>query len=129
MYEKKNPMEYTNCPIRITLDIIAGSWKLWLIQEINKGIVRPSDIQRSIGIASKRVLNKQLKELEEVGIITKTIYPVLPLKVEYRLTDAGKGLLPIMKAMEEWGENYKESFLKLMEKNGLSEKRGVSDNG
>ncbi|MDD7456150.1 MAG: helix-turn-helix domain-containing protein [Bacteroidales bacterium] len=116
MYEKKKPMEYANCPIRITLDIIAGSWKLWLIQEISNGIVRPSDIQRSIGIASKRVLNKQLKELEEVGIITKTIYPVLPLKVEYHLTDAGKGLLPIMKAMEQWGEEYKNTFLELRSK-------------
>ncbi|MBR8709846.1 helix-turn-helix transcriptional regulator [Bacteroides pyogenes] len=122
MYEKKNPMEYANCPIRITLDIIAGSWKLWLIQEINNGIVRPSDIQRSIGIASKRVLNKQLRELEEVGIITKTIYPVIPLKVEYHLTDAGKGLLPIMEAMEQWGKEYKNTFLELRSKNKIIQK-------
>lgn len=116
MYEKKNVVDYANCPVRITLDIITGSWKVWLIHEISIGITRPSDIQRSIGIASKRVLNKQLKELEQMGIVTKTIYPILPLKVEYHLTEAGKSLLPIIEAMEKWGEEYKNTFLSLIEK-------------
>lgn len=119
MYEKKNIVDYKNCPVRITLDIINGSWKVWLIHEINRGVTRPSEIQRSIGIASKRVLNKQLKELEQIGIIKKTIYPVIPLKVEYHLTDAGIGLLPIIDAMEEWGEKYKNTFLELISKNKI----------
>lgn len=112
MYKRKNPMDYTECSVRIPIDILAGSWKAWLILEINKGIARPSDLQRSIAIATKRVLSKQLKELEEQGIIGKTVYPVLPLKVEYYLTDAGKDLIPILEQLEKWGDRHKVNSLK-----------------
>ena len=112
MYERKNPMDYTDCSVRIPIDILAGSWKAWLISEINKGISRPSELQRSIKIASKRVLSKQLKELEEQGIVWKKIYPVVPLKVEYYLTEAGKGLLPILEQLESWGDKYKKTISK-----------------
>jgi len=107
MYQKKNPMDYTDCSVRIPLDILAGSWKAWLINEISKGINRPSDLHRSIAIAPKRALTKQLKELEQQGILEKTIYPVIPMKVEYRLTEAGKDLLPILEQLEKWGDKYK----------------------
>jgi len=108
MYQKKNPMNYTNCSVRIPLDILSGSWKAWLICEINKGVIRPSDLYRSIAVAPKRALTKQLKELELQGIVGKTIYPVLPMKVEYYLTGAGKDLLPILDQLEKWGDKYKE---------------------
>jgi DNA-binding HxlR family transcriptional regulator len=107
MYKKKNPVDYANCSIRVPIDIISGSWKVWLILEINKGVSRPSDLYRTIGIAPRRVLTKQLKELEEQGIVAKTVYPVIPLKVEYFLTEAGKALIPILVDLEEWGDKYK----------------------
>lgn len=107
MYQKKNPMDYANCPVRIPLDILAGSWKAWLIIEINKGVSRPSELYRSIGIAPKRALTKQLTELEKQGIVGKNIYPVIPMKVEYYLTQAGKDLLPILEQLEKWGTKYK----------------------
>ncbi len=112
MYQKKNPMDYTDCSVRIPLDILLGSWKAWLIQEINKGIVRPSDLHRAIAIAPKRALTKQLTELEQQGIVEKTIYPVIPMKVEYNLTQAGKDLLPILEQLEKWGGKYKEVVLR-----------------
>lgn len=107
MYQKKNTIDYTNCPVRIPLDILSGSWKAWLIIEINKGVSRPSELFRSIGIAPKRALTKQLKELEQQGIVEKTVYPVVPMKVEYYLTQAGKDLLPILEQLEKWGKKHR----------------------
>lgn len=111
MYVKKNPMDYSDCSIRIAIDILSSSWNAWLISEINNGVVRPCDLQRSISVAPKRVLTKQLSKLEKIGILEKKIYPVLPLKVEYSLTDAGKELIPIIDQLWKWGDKYKDSCL------------------
>lgn len=115
MYEKKNPMDYTDCSVRLPIDILSGSWKAWLILEISKGVVRPSDLHRSIAIAPKRALTKQLSELEKSGIVGKTIFAEIPMRVEYYLTDAGKDLLPIMEQMEKWGNKYKTEILEKVE--------------
>lgn len=111
MYVKKNPIDYSDCSARIAIDILSSSWNAWLLLEINRGIVRPCDLQRSISIAPKRVLTKQLGELERIGILEKKVYPVLPLKVEYSLTDAGKRLIPIIDQMEKWGDQYKDEYI------------------
>lgn len=111
MYVKKNPMDYSDCSIRIAIDILSSSWNAWLISEINNGVVRPCDLQRSISVAPKRVLTKQLGKLEKIGILEKKIYPVLPLKVEYSLTDAGKELIPIIDQLWKWGDKYKDRCL------------------
>ncbi len=112
MYVKKNPLDYSDCPVRIGIDILSSSWNAWLIWEISKGVIRPCDLQRSISVAPKRVLTKQLGELEKMGILEKKIYPVLPLKVEYYLTDTGRKLLPIIEMLWQWGDEYKEEFIK-----------------
>ncbi|MCC9018723.1 MULTISPECIES: helix-turn-helix domain-containing protein [Flavobacterium] len=114
MYERKIEKEYS-CGIEITSEIIGGKWKPTLINLIHEGIIRPSDLQRAMPAASRRALNIQLNELQEHGIIEKKIYPVLPLKVEYSLTEFGTSLLPITLAMEEWGNKYREHFRKLLE--------------
>ncbi|MEN5058280.1 winged helix-turn-helix transcriptional regulator [Sphingobacterium kitahiroshimense] len=82
MYEKKIPKDFS-CGISITFEIIGGKWKPCLIDSINKGIRRPSEIAKKHPLASKRVLSLQLKELETYGVVKKVIYPVLPPKVEY----------------------------------------------
>ncbi|MDL2223554.1 helix-turn-helix transcriptional regulator [Bacteroidales bacterium OttesenSCG-928-M11] len=111
MYVKKNPMDYSDCSVRIAIDILSVSWNAWLIGEISNGVVRPCDLHRTISVAPKRVLTKQLGELEKMGILEKKVYPVLPLKVEYYLTDAGKELIPILDKLREWGDKYKEEFI------------------
>lgn len=110
MYVKKNPMDYSSCSIRLAIDILSKSWNAWLILEIHKGVVRPCDLQRTISVAPKRVLTKQLGELEKMGILEKKIYPILPLKVEYALTDTGKELIPILELLSQWGETHKNSL-------------------
>ncbi|NQD71836.1 helix-turn-helix transcriptional regulator [Sphingobacterium shayense] len=109
MYEKKIPKDFS-CGMSITLEIIGGKWKPCLIDSIHKGVHRPSELARKHPDASKRVLNLQLKELEEHGVVEKIIYPVLPPKVEYFLTEMGESLLPIVNLMENWGTEYMNEF-------------------
>jgi DNA-binding HxlR family transcriptional regulator len=114
MYERKIKRDYI-CGLDITTEIIGGKWKPCLINLIHKNVMRPSDLQRAMPLASRRALNIQLNELEEHGIISKTIYAVLPPKVEYRLTSFGECLLPITMAMENWGNEYMDQFKHLVE--------------
>jgi len=104
MYEKKMPLPL-ECGLTVTKEVLGGKWKANLIYAISEGILRPSDLQRAIPGSTKRVLNLQLKELEEFHILTKKIYRQLPPKVEYSLTGLGQTVLPIIKMMNQWGEH------------------------
>jgi DNA-binding HxlR family transcriptional regulator len=102
MYQKKIPQSF-DCGIVLTKEVLNGKWKPSLLYHIWQGVQRPSALQRRIPEATRRVLNVQLNELEQHGLISKTIYPQLPPKVEYSLTDFGLSLLPVIEAMSNWG--------------------------
>jgi DNA-binding HxlR family transcriptional regulator len=104
MYEKKIPL-VLECGLTVTKEVLGGKWKANLIYAISEGILRPSDLQRAIPGSTKRVLNQQLKELEEFNVLSKKIYHQLPPKVEYSLTKLGETLMPIIKMMNQWGEH------------------------
>jgi DNA-binding HxlR family transcriptional regulator len=104
MYEKKIIPDL-NCGLDLVGEVLWGKWKMRLLWFINDGNKRPSELQRKIPDASRRVLNVQLKELEEHELVSKIIYPVVPPKVEYSLTDFGKGLIPLIDALGRWGED------------------------
>lgn len=110
MYEKKIRNEYIDCGMGITMEMIGGKWKPCLILSISKGLKRPTELHKAHPSASPRVLNQQLAELEDYGIIEKKVYPVLPPKVEYSLTTFGKTILHIIDAMEKWGLEYQDTF-------------------
>lgn len=112
MYEKKIARVH-ECGMGITMEVLGGKWKPCLIFAIHNGLKRPSEIHRYIPAASPRVLNQQLAELEQHGIVEKKIFPVLPPKVEYSLTASGKSLLDIIATMNEWGSRYEKTFKKL----------------
>ena len=105
MYERKIPINL-GCGIEVTMNVIGGKWKPWLINRLREGHHRPIDIQRAIPIADKRVLTQQLNELENMGIVHKIIYPVIPAKVEYFLTEKGRDLLSVFYAISQWGMKY-----------------------
>lgn len=107
MYERKIPID-VNCGMGMTMEIIGGKWKPCLVLNIHNGARRPSELQRLNRHASRQVLNVQLKELEEHGIIERVVYPVLPPKVEYFLTDLGRSLLPVLEMMDKWGDQYRK---------------------
>lgn len=106
MYERKIPID-TNCGVTVTQFVIGGKWKTYLINCITKGYHRPIDFQKVIEGATKRVLTQQLNELEEMGIVRKVVYPVVPMKVEYFLTELGNSLVPIIRMMDDWGNKHR----------------------
>lgn len=113
MYERKT-VPNLNCGLDLIGEVLYGKWKMRLLWFINEGYQRPSELQRKIPDASRRVLNIQLKELEEHDLVTKIIYPVVPPKVEYSLTDFGKTLLPIISAIGNWGDEHEARLRSLI---------------
>ena len=123
MYTHKIEKHY-DCGIKVTMDIIGGKWKPCIINNIHNGIKRPSELQRAIPYASRRSLNIQLNELEQHGVIQKKIFPVLPPKVEYELTEFGTRLLPLTLHMERWGNEHKQEFFAISDRTALLEQKG-----
>lgn len=107
MKDRKIPLNL-NCGLDLIGEVLYGKWKIRLLWFINEGHKRPSELQRKIPDASRRVLNIQLKELEEHELVSKVIYPVVPPKVEYSLTDFGKTLIPVISALGQWGNENEE---------------------
>ena len=106
MYQKKIA-NTLSCGSVLTKEVLHGKWKSTLLAGIAQGIQRPSAMQRMLPSATRRVLNVQLNELEHHGLISKTIFPELPPKVEYHLTDLGRSLLPVIDVMEQWGNAHR----------------------
>jgi DNA-binding HxlR family transcriptional regulator len=113
MYERKIPLP-VDCGLHLTKEVLNGKWKANLIYAISEQIKRPSELQRAMSGATKRVLTLQLKQLEEHGIITKRIYPQLPPKVEYSLTSLGESLMPLIDAMNHWGDQNRTCLEKVI---------------
>jgi len=99
-----------DCGLHLTKEVLNGKWKPALLNAISMNIKRPSDILRLLPGATRRVLSVQLKELEEHGLVEKKIYPQLPPKVEYSLTKIGWSLMPVIDALNQWGDANR-SFL------------------
>lgn len=113
MYERKI-IPNLNCGLDLIGEVLYGKWKIRLLWFIHQGHKRPSELQRKIPDASRRVLNIQLKELEEHELVSKTIYPVVPPKVEYALTEFGESLIPIISALGQWGDQYEDRLRMLI---------------
>ncbi len=105
MYERKIPIDY-ECGLGVAMEVIGSKWKFCLLDEISKGIKRPRDLAIAINGISKRVMQQQLKELEFHGVIGKTVFTQIPLKVEYHLTESGKSILPLISAIDQWGLDF-----------------------
>lgn len=113
MYERKIPLSL-NCGLDLIGEVLYGKWKIRLLWFIHEGYKRPSELQRKIPDASRRVLNIQLKELEEHELIIKKIYPVVPPKVEYSLTEFGETLIPVISLLGQWGDEHQERLRHLI---------------
>lgn len=97
-----------HCPVEAAMDVIGGKYKAQIIFELIDGTKRYNEIQRALPQATPRMLSKQLKELEADDVINRTLYPVVPPKTEYSLTEFGQTLVPIVQALCKWGEHYFE---------------------
>lgn len=109
-YEKKIPVDL-DCPLRLTMSLIESKWKSCLLDELRDGQPRrPSQLHKCLPEAAPRVLDLQLKEMTEDGLVLKTIFPELPPRSEYRISPLGASLLPIIDAMLKWGLDHFEIF-------------------
>lgn len=116
MYQKKIA-NTLNCGSVLTKEVLHGKWKSTLLVGIAQGIQRPSAMQRMLPSATRRVLNVQLTELEHHGLVSKTIFPELPPRVEYQLTELGRSLLPVIEVMEQWGNAHRIELEQALAKN------------
>lgn len=97
-----------SCPVEVTLSVVAGKWKVIILKYLGGGTKRFSELQRSIPQITRKMLTQQLRELENDGLIIRTVYPQVPPKVEYALSDYGKTFYPVLESMAEWGYNHME---------------------
>ena len=103
--------EMPACPVATTVQLIGSKWKLLIMRNLLQRSWRFNELRKDLEGISQKVLTDSLRSMEEDGIITRTVYPEVPPRVEYALSDLGESMRPIMNAMEEWGTNYKENHL------------------
>ena len=95
------------CPVETTLTLISDKWKVLIIRDLLPGTKRFGELKKSTGSVSQMVLTSQLRQMEESGLLIRTVFPEVPPRVEYTLTELGQSLKPVLDAMWSWGEEYK----------------------
>ena len=103
--------EMPACPVATTVQLIGSKWKLLIMRNLLKRPWRFNELRRDLGGISQKVLTDSLRSMEEDGIITRTVYPEVPPRVEYALSDLGESMRPIIQAMEQWGTEYKKNHV------------------
>ncbi len=110
MPNKKLPSNLPACPVEVTLLLLSNKWTILILRDLLSGTKRFGELKKSLSGVSQKVLTANLRSLEEKGIIEREVYPEVPPRVEYTLTDLGKTLEPIIDSMHAWGEFYKSTF-------------------
>ncbi|MSS62501.1 winged helix-turn-helix transcriptional regulator [Velocimicrobium porci] len=104
--------EMPSCPVEVTLMLISNRWNVLIIRDLLEGTKRFGELKKSINGISPKVLTANLRAMEENGLLTRKVYPEVPPKVEYTLTDIGYSLKPILDDMVVWGTEYKRKIKK-----------------
>ncbi|MFT8736430.1 MAG: helix-turn-helix domain-containing protein [Zymomonas mobilis] len=97
------------CPVEGTLNLIDGKWKGVILYHLFEKTLRFNELRRRLPDITQRMLTKQLRELEKNNLIIRTVYPVIPPKVEYSLSELGRSLEPVIAALKTWGDRYLSS--------------------
>lgn len=108
----KCPSTYS-CPVEATLELIGGKYKALILFHLIDETLRFNQLQKLIPQATPKMLTQQLRELEKDGLLSRTVYPVVPPKVEYSLTAFGQSIIPVLNAMCNWGTDYLDSLAKV----------------
>ena len=99
------------CPVELTLLLISNKWKILIIRDLLDGTKRFSELKKSINNISQKVLTSNLREMEENELLTRKVYPEVPPRVEYTLTDIGYSLKPLLDDMDKWGTWYRNEVI------------------
>ena len=97
------------CPVTVALSVIGGKWKVIILWHLQDGVKRFGELQKLVKGISQKMLTQELRDLEGAGLVSRKVYPVVPPKVEYSLTETGWSLEPVLKQLCEWGKMYRES--------------------
>ena len=100
------------CPVELAMDIIGGKWKAVILWYLANGTLRFHELKKEITTISERVLTRELRQLEKHHLIRRQVYPEVPPRVEYTLTDFGKGIIPLLNHISRFGEDYAARFSK-----------------
>jgi DNA-binding HxlR family transcriptional regulator len=105
----REPVRRTSidCPTELVMEVVGGKWKLVLLEHLLPGTLRFRQLQRAVPTITARMLTRQLRELEDDGLVRRVVYPQVPPKVEYSLTEAGRSLEPLLGQLRAWGEWYR----------------------
>ena len=112
MIENNEDSKVDKCPVETALDVLAGKWKILILWYLKNETKRLNELQKLLPRTTQKMLIQKLRELEEDGIIHREVYPVVPPKVEYSLTEYGETLKPIIKQLYLWGEIHKKRVSK-----------------
>ena len=104
----KTKDELPACPVATTVQLIGSKWKLLILRNLLQRPWRFNELRKDVEGISQKVLTDSLRSMEDDGIITRTVYPEVPPRVEYALSELGESMRPIITAMEQWGSAYKE---------------------
>lgn len=94
------------CPVETTVQLIGSKWRLLIMRDLLDGPRRFGQLKASVGSISQKVLTTNLREMEERGLVVRRVYPEVPPRVEYELTDVGESLRPVIDALGTWGKTY-----------------------
>ena len=94
------------CPVETTLEVIGGKWKTVILYHLREGKKRFGELKRAMPLTTQKVLTQQLRELEADGVVSRRVFPEVPPRVEYALTDLGRSLEPVLAAMCTWGAEF-----------------------
>ena len=95
-------------PVELALDVIGGKWKMPILWRLAKRTWRYNELRRDLAGISHKMLTQQLRDLERSGLLTRTVYPVVPPHVEYELTDLGRTTVPVIETLRSWGALYRK---------------------
>ena len=101
-----------DCPVEMTLQLIGDKWKILILRDLLTGTKRLGELKKSVTGITQKVLTSNLRSMESSGLVTREVFPEVPPRVEYTLTDTGYSLEPILDSMYSWGENYKTKLNK-----------------
>ena len=103
-----DPAELPACPVETIAQLIGSKWRLLIMRDLLDGTKRFGELKRSLGSISQKVLTSNLREMEERGLVERRVYPEVPPRVEYSLTEAGASLRPVIDAVRTWGVDYQQ---------------------
>ncbi|MHA8138597.1 winged helix-turn-helix transcriptional regulator [Lactobacillaceae bacterium Scapto_B20] len=107
----KKLVQNGSCPVATTISLLNSQWKILIMRDlVQNKVCRYNELKRSVVGISQKMLSQSLKEMQSDGLVSKKIFPEVPPKVEYRLTDLGQSMLPIISSMVDWGNYYLDNY-------------------